>query len=353
MNFCILRFLVHYSIFKKITPDGFIIRLTIMPSIVAYFLIGPTAVRKSSVAQWIAENAGYEILSADSMLVYTGMDIGTAKPSAADRSSVRYHGINLTTPNKPFSVWAYRRYACNALTESALNGRKTIVVGGTGLYIKSLTDGLTLIPSSDPELREYWTRALEEKGVGVLQEALREKSAVLYESLRDKQNGRRLIRALELAETGIEKPRKTWVRGAGYEVPSSQDAPLAGLMLPADQLKSSIELRVAEMYRAGFVEEVRGLLERYAELSFTARQAIGYAEVIDFLNGRCSLEDAAARTVIRTRQLAKRQKTWFRNQADVRWIDIDIEMTTPEIAELVLDHWKKYGPTEIRCRSAS
>jgi len=127
-------------------------------------------------------------------------------------------------------------------------------------------------------------------------------------------------------------------------------APLAGLMLPADQLKSRIESRVDEMYRLGLVEEVRSLLERYTVLSPTARQAIGYAEVIDFLNGWCSRQEAMAKTVARTTQLAKRQKTWFRHQANVGWIDIDIKMKTSEIAEQVLEHWRKYGPTEIRVR---
>lgn len=313
-----------------------------------YFLVGPTAVGKSAVAQWIAENADYDILSADSMLVYRGMDIGTAKPSADDRFSVRYHGIDLTTPDKPFSVWVYRRHACSVLAESALNGRKTIVVGGTGLYIKSLTDGLASIPALDPALRAHWTQVLEKDGVGALQKALREKSAALYESLRDKRNGRRLIRALELVEAGMERPQRSWAQGSGFRVPSSQGAPLVGLMLPTDQLKSRIESRVDEMYRLGLVEEVRSLLERYTVLSPTARQAIGYAEVIDFLNGRCSRQEAMAKTVARTTQLAKRQKTWFRHQANVGWIDIDIKMKTSEIAEQVLEHWREYGPTVIR-----
>lgn len=305
-----------------------------------FFLVGPTAVGKSSLAQWIAEHLDYDILSADSMLMYKGMDIGTAKPGAAARARVRYYGIDLMSPDEPFSVWAYSRYARDVLAKGAKTARKVIVVGGTGLYIKSLTDGLSSIPGPDPLLREYWTHELKKQGVGALQEALRRKNTGLYRSLKDKQNPRRLIRALEMAEKGRGECEKTWKE-------RSTHVPLAGMTLPNDQLKSRIESRVTEMYRHGFVEEVEDLLKRYTTLSPTARQGIGYAEVMDLLDGRCTRTEAIARTITRSRQLAKRQRTWFRNQANVEWIEVDMGMEMGRMAKMVMDHWKKYGPTRI------
>lgn len=308
-------------------------------SLVGYFIVGSTAVGKSSVAHRIAENLGCDILSADSMLVYDGMDIGTAKPSRAERARVAYHGIDLVTPDRPFSVWEYHAHAMKALKTSAAAGRKCIVAGGTGLYIKSLTDGLARTPRASSRARAYWEVLRIKKGVEALQEALCERAPILYESLSDKQNPRRLIRALEMADAGIVAPRQSWKEKRG-------SVPLAGLMLPAEQLKLNIETRVKEMYRRGFVDEVRRLLERY-EFSATASQAIGYAEAICFLRKQCSQTDAMARTAVRTRQLAKRQQTWFRRQANVRWLEIRLDMDVDEIGELVLGHWGKYGPTEI------
>ena len=310
------------------------------PGIRACFLVGPTAVGKSSVAQWIAEKEGCEIVSADSMTVYRGMDIGTAKPAPEERARAKYHCLDLTTPDKPFSVWDYRRAAYEALADVASRGARAIIAGGSGLYIKSLTDGLGSIPPSDPALREHWTDVLEKEGVGPLQEALRARNQALFESLADRQNPRRLIRALEQAEAGVNMPPRTWKDKRAC-------APLAGLVLPPDLLKSRIESRVREMYRLGLVEEVRALLQGGVALSPAARQAIGYAEAIDVLNGDCSPDGAIAKTVLRTKQFAKRQMTWFRHQANVKWIETGPETSIGEIAKLVLSHWEKYGPTEI------
>jgi tRNA dimethylallyltransferase len=311
-----------------------------MSGLSGYFLVGPTAVGKSAVAQWMAEKHGYDILAADSMQVYKGMDIGTAKPDAAARTKVCHHGIDLVDPSEFFNVWSYRRYAVSILEKNASAGRKTIVVGGTGLYVKSLTDGLMSIPAKDPAIRQYWVRFFEEKGVAALQEALHSRNVEVYNKLADKKNARRIIRALEIVESGEEQSDKTWKKG-------KECVPVAGLMLPSEELKTRIALRVDEMYSTGLVEEVKDILERGVALSGTARQAIGYAEVIDFLSGRCSREDAIARTVVRTRQLAKRQRTWFAHQLNVKWINVTTVMNTGEIVQKVLEHWRRYGPTEI------
>lgn len=309
------------------------------PVLEGHFLVGPTAVGKSAVAQWIAENHGYDILSADSMVVYRGMDIGTAKPTADERSRVRYHGLDLTSPDRPFSVWDYRQQALAAFADGAARGRPMLVVGGSGLYIKSLTDGLSPVPGGDPEQRKIWSDMAEAGGVEALQKALREKGAALYESLTDKQNPRRLIRALEQAAAPASRP-------AGWKKKASSST-LVGLTMPTSELRLRVESRVAGMYRAGFVDEVRRLLSQYPDFSATARQAIGYAEAMDLIAGRCSEKDAMAWTVTHTVQLAKRQRTWFRHQAKVEWIEVDSTMDIRQVAGRVLDGWRQYGPTTI------
>lgn len=216
-----------------------------------------------------------------------------------------------------------------------------LVVGGTGLYVKGLIQGLRTAPPANSAVRAYWSDVLEEEGIEALQEGLRRRSPGLFESLRDKQNARRLLRALELAEAGVQAAPRTW------DV-ERESAPLAGLRLRPELLKARIDRRVREMYAAGFLEEVRALLTRGPALSETARQAIGYAEAIDHLAGRCSLDEAVARTQARTRQLAKRQRTWFAHQANVHWIDVEDGMPVEEIAGRVMRHWSDHGAIDIR-----
>ena len=292
-------------------------------------LVGATAVGKSAVAQWIAEKNGYDILSADSMLVYRGMDIGTAKPSEAERQRVNYGGIDLVNPDESFSVWDYRENAIRFLMDVEAQGRKSLVTGGTGLYVKCLTDGLDPAPSPDPERREHWSQYFEEHGLERLLAELKSLSEVHYDALEDKANPRRVIRALEKAEAGIE-PR---------EVSSRGPAKLLGLSMPPEQLKARIKVRIETMYESGLEEEVGSLIANHATLSVTARQAIGYAEVMDLIDGRCSREEAIERTTIRTRRLAKRQGTWFRHQADVEWIQVDESMTVEDVAAKVMASW--------------
>jgi tRNA dimethylallyltransferase len=307
----------------------------------AFFLVGPTAVGKSAVAQWIAAHGNYEILSADSMLVYRGMDIGTDKPTAEARAQVPYHGLDLVEPSETFSVWAYRAHAGRALADIAARGRPAIVAGGTGLYVKSLTDGLTAAPGADPARRAVWEQVCAEQGVAALARALQECSPALYAAVRDKGNPRRLIRALELAEAGAEG------RPAGWNS-RSPGAPLAALRRPPAELKTRIESRVGSMYRQGLIEEVRALLAHGPIWSATARHAIGYAEAVDVSAGRCSREDAVRETARRTWQLARRQMTWFRHQAAVKWIEVTDQMDVSAVAARVMEHWRTYGPTAIQ-----
>lgn len=311
-----------------------------MSVVQAYFLVGPTAVGKSAVSQYVAEQKGYDILAADSMQIYRGMDIGTAKPSAQERTRVHHYGIDLAAPGELFSVGLYRSHALSILKANISGKRNTVVVGGTGLYVKSLIDGLDSAPEIDPSVKAYWMRVYAEQGIAVLQDAMRSKNPAVYDKIRDKQNARRIIRALELVDSGASIAEKAWTDGRDKE-------PIAGLMMAPELLQERIAERVHSMYKSGLVDEVKELLDTGVAMSETARQAIGYAEAIDCLNGRCSREDAIARTVIRTRQLAKRQRTWFRHQLNVEWIQVTAVMEIETIAQKVLEHWRKYGPTEI------
>jgi len=314
----------------------------------AFFLVGATACGKTAVAQWIAERYNYDILSADSMLVYKGMDIGTAKPCREDLASVNYYAIDILSPNEPFNVWRYRENAITVVKDCLSRQRKLLVVGGTGLYLKSLTDGLMQTSEPDDELRRHWSGILENEGVEALQSALKMTDPSAYEALDDKQNPRRIIRALENVRAGFtENSHDTVASSRDRENRQSASVPMIGLTMPVDILAERIEARVGGMYRDDLCGEVSRLIEDYGELSKTALQAIGYAEVLAFLDGRCSIEDAKEKTVIRTRQLAKRQRTWFKNQANVERIEIQNDTKIEDTGKMVLKAWEKYGPTPI------
>ncbi len=308
-----------------------------------FFLVGCTAVGKSATAQFLAEQNNYSILSADSMLVYKGMDIGTAKPSKEERKRVQYYGIDIATPDMPFSVWDFKKHALTSMANVHTGSSKMIVVGGSGLYINALTKGLKEGPGANHALRAHWESILKSDGITTLQKTLQQKAPELYDSLPDKQNARRLIRALEKAED-----KTIYNADTDNETSASPETPLIGLRRPVNELNLIIESRVKEIYSQGFIEEVRDLLEKWHVLSITARQAIGYSEAIDFLEKRCSKDEALARTITRTKQFAKRQRTWFKHQSNVVWIDIDKNMEISDIASIVEKHWRQYGPTPVK-----
>lgn len=313
-----------------------------MDKLKAFFLVGPTASGKTDVSQWIAERYSYDILSADAMMVYGGMDIGTAKPGRELRDRVRYWGLDLAAPADAFSVGQYRLRALNAIGECLTAGRKIIVAGGTGLYIKSLTHGLSRLSAGDPEIRKKAEELLQNKGLGALQEWARQQAPEQYESMADKQNPRRLVRLMEtLPDSGAGAgEKKTW-RFAG------KGPKIAGLTMPRPALNERIRRRVQKMYAEGLLGEAERLLRDGIEKSPTAAKAIGYAEAIAVLRKKLTVEEAIELTCKRTRQFAKRQMTWFRNQANVEWLMIDPGLPTEQIARMVLECWGKIGPTSI------
>lgn len=306
----------------------------------AYFLVGPTATGKSAVAQLIAEADGLDIVSADSMLVYRGMDIGTAKPTSSERARARYWCMDLVEAGSAFSVGLFKAAATEALARITAAGRKAIVVGGTGLYVKALTHGLSETPAADQALRAELDLMAREKPVAALQEMLQQLAPDLYNALADKRNPRRLVRALELARAGILKPPASWKHGDTGPV-------MPGLRLDMAQLRKRIEDRARLMFTTGLLDEVRTLLSAGLGRSPTAQGAIGYAEAIAVIGGTCTVEEAIGRTAQRTFQLARRQMTWFRHQANIDWIDIEIGMDAGTIAAAVRKSWRNHGPTPI------
>ena len=309
------------------------------PRYAGYFLVGPTAVGKSAVAQLIAEQEGWDILSADSMSVYRGMDIGTAKPGPAESKRVRYWGLDLADPADAFSVGQYLEYARRAFEQCGREKRPLMVVGGSGLYIKCLTEGLARVPPADPDFRARAETLFKEGGLQALQRVVRAMDSQRYRALGDgAKNRRRLVRAMELAAHSVPVTR-TWS--------AKPSIPVVGLRMETMALHKKVDARVRHMYEAGLVDEVKKLIGNHSRLSKTALQAIGYAEAFAVLRGDIHLEDAIRRTAARTRQLAKRQMTWFRHQARVEWIAAEQDSAADVLGKKVLELWRRYGPTPV------
>lgn len=284
------------------------------------------------MAHRIAAECRRVILSADAMLVYRGMDIGTAKPTAAERAEVKYIGLDLADPSESFSAGAWLEQV-----KPLLPCEPVIVAGGTGLYIKALLQGLDAEIPAIPGLRAKLEMILTERGIAALQNKLRDDFPEWFEFVRDRENPRRLIRAYELASGGARVPsaiRRKPVR-------------ITGLCMDRDALNKRIAQRVEFMYQNGLLDEMRRLQTEYPGLSETASHAIGYAEAAAVLAGKMKLAEAKDLTALRTRQLAKRQMTWFRNQADAEWIDVKPGMDPGEIAEQVQRAWTASGPVRF------
>ena len=293
----------------------------------AFFLVGPTASGKSAVAPLLAAKRGCSIVSADSMNVYRGMDIGTAKPPLSERNQLVYHGIDVVEPTEAFHVAAWMKSIQSAWSEAT----SPVVCGGTGLYVKCLTEGLDSSATEDTAQRSIWeTHSLE-----MLQAEAEQHVPTGYAALTadDRQNPRRLIRLLERGGNGVQ-----WQEG--------QRVKLVGLHVEREHLHQRIQDRVEQMYAHGLLDEAASL--HTMSLSTTAQQAIGYAEAFACIAGHCTEAEAMERTVIRTRQLAKRQMTWFRNQMDVEWIEVEANASVECVADAVEVAWARIGAGEVK-----
>lgn len=280
-----------------------------------FVIAGATATGKSELSLALAERIGAEIVNADSMQLYRGMDIGTAKLSRQERAGIPHHMIDLLDVNQDASVADYQRDAREIVDRNLSQGKSVVVVGGTGLYIKALLDELEF-PETDPEIRE---RILQE-GMKLGSEVMHQRLAVLDPAAAaaiPKENLRRIVRALEVIEiTGRPFTAHLPREGRSYY----PDAKQVGLVMDRDSLRERIDRRVDLMWEKGLVEEVKALIDKGILLGRTARAAIGYAQVIAYLEGKMSEDEAKEETKRATRQYARRQETWFSRDSRIRWI---------------------------------
>jgi tRNA dimethylallyltransferase len=281
-------------------------------------LVGPTASGKSAVALAAARSrSGVEIVTVDSMQVYRGMDIGTAKPTAAEQEEVPHHLLDLVDPADEFTVAAWQREARVVLAGIEARGATALLVGGTGLYLRSLTDDLE-IPGRWPEVRADLEGELAEHGPERLHRRLHQLDP-LAASRMEPSNARRVVRALEVT---LGSGRRFSDFGPGLEANPPSSIAQVGLLVDPDELAERIAVRYERQLADGFVEEVAALAdpERHPRgLSRTASQALGYKELLAHLDGTCSLAEAVDLAVRRTRQFARRQRAWFRRDARIRW----------------------------------
>ncbi len=293
------------------------------------FLAGPTAVGKSAVALRLAEKLGGEIITVDSMQVYRGLDLGTAKPSPAERQRVPHHLIDVVDLTESFDAATFVRLATAAVNEIQARGHVPIFCGGTGLYFKAYLEGLGDAPPPDAALRAE----LEAMPLPDLLRELEERDPVTFQKI-DRQNPRRVIRAVEvIRQTGqpFSIQRAAWP-------PQPPACPLSprpshfGLYRPSEDLRQRIDARVDEMFRCGLVTETEQLLQHGLAQNRTAMQAIGYRQVVEHLHGERPLGETIELVKARTRQFAKRQLTWFCRQAALRWIRLETNAETEKVA---------------------
>lgn len=298
-------------------------------AIAPLYLVGPTAVGKSAVALDLAQMLGGEIVSVDSMQVYRGMDIGTAKPSPSDRRRVPHHLLDILDVSASFDAAQFVRLAGEARREIEARGRIPIFCGGTGLYFKALLDGLGTAPPRDEALRAL----LEATPLSDLLLELEKSDPVTFLKI-DQKNPRRVVRAIEvIRQTG----RPFSEQRSGWEArPNPSDSLIIGLSMDSAALRTRIDRRVDQMFAEGLVGETRELLARGLASNPTAMQAIGYRQVVAHLRGEIPLPEAAELVKIRTRQFAKRQLTWFKRQLPVTWIPVDPSQPSLAVADRVL-----------------
>lgn len=278
-------------------------------------LTGATATGKSAVALELADRLHGEIISVDSMQVYRGLDLGTAKPSAAERQRIPHHGVDVVGLGECFDAARFVAQANDAVLEIQGRGRVPILCGGTGLYFNAWLNGLGTAPAPDPGLRA----TLEAMPTAALLDELARQDPVTLDEI-DLDNRRRLVRAVEVIRlTGrpFSVQRARWPERAPVVAGRS-----FGLLRTRDETVSRINSRVETMFRSGLVEETRALLSCGLETNRTAGQAIGYRQILEHFRGERSLMETRELVKVKTRQFAKRQLTWFRGQMDLQWIEI-------------------------------
>jgi tRNA dimethylallyltransferase len=296
----------------------------------AWFLIGQTASGKSAAGFHLARRRGAEIVSMDSMKVYRGLDVGTAKPPPEFRRDVRYYLIDVVDPHEHFSTALYVEAAVRAAEEMAARGARPLFVGGSALYLKALTEGLFEGPPADPAFRARLRREAAEHGTQPLHDRLAEADPAAARRIHPN-DLRRIERALEVYEktgTPISEFQQQFGSADG-----PFDATILGLRRDRADLHDRIDRRVDRMMAEGLLDEVRRLAAGPRPPGKEASQALGYRELFEHLEGRHSLEEAVELIKLHTRQFAKAQRTWFKRMEDVRWFHVAPDESAEHVAD--------------------
>jgi tRNA dimethylallyltransferase len=278
-------------------------------------ICGATATGKSDIAIEVAQEVGAEIINADSMQLYRGMDIGTAKLPLEERGGIPHHLLDILEVNQDSTVAWYQEIARSAISDIHARGKDAVIVGGTGLYIKAILDDLNF-PDTDPEVRAKLEAEVAEFGAASLFARLEELDPAAALAI-DRANTRRIIRALEVIEITGQPFTANLPREDSSRYP---DALQFGLVMDREHLRERIDLRVDRMWDAGFVDEVDHLIARGICDGVTAQRALGYAQIIAMRAGSMSEEDAKEDTKRASRQYARRQETWFSRDGRIQWV---------------------------------
>ncbi len=308
------------------------------------FLVGPTAVGKSGIAIPLAKALGTEILSADSTQVYRGMDIGTDKPGSGDRQGVPHRLIDLVEPDEPFNAGEYRRHAMREIERLHAEGRVPLVVGGTGLYVRTLAYGLWEGPPADWGLRRELLEAEAAQGDGYLWRRLEQVDPTLAATLHARDRNK-IVRALEVAvRTGV--PLSEWHQRHRFQERPFR-AVMIGLTMERLALYRRINARVLREIDDGLVEETRSLLSRGYDETLGSMKALGYRQMTGYIKGRYGWEEAVRLLQRDTRHFAKRQLTWFRSDPAVHWITVGEDDAAERTAQRVMEYVGTMGITTM------
>jgi tRNA dimethylallyltransferase len=284
-------------------------------------IVGPTAVGKSELSLTLARTLDGEVVNADSMQLYTGMNIGTAKLSPAERAGVTHHVLDIWPVTLTASVSEYQRLARAAIDDIRARGKTAVLVGGSGLYVRAAIDNLQF-PATDAQVRASLDDELARVGPRVLHDRLTGLDPVAAAAILPG-NGRRIVRALEVIELS-GRPFSATLPDYEPVYPVIQ----VGVTLPRPELDRRIADRVTRMWEQGLVDEVRALEAVGLREGRTASRALGYAQVLGFLDGLCPEEEAALQTVLATRRFVRRQESWFRRDPRIAWIEAGPELAT-------------------------
>ncbi|OUT61600.1 MAG: tRNA (adenosine(37)-N6)-dimethylallyltransferase MiaA [Rhodopirellula sp. TMED11] len=301
----------------------------------AMVITGATASGKSALAIELANRVDGELLSLDSIAVYKGMDIGTAKPTAQQRQLAVHHLIDLVEPDQDFSVAHYMQLAHQCVQDILDRGKVPIFVGGTPMFLKGILRGFDAGPPPDWEFRNAVEADVQQHGVEALMRRLQQVDPLSATRI-EANDVRRIVRALEVAKsTGVPLSH----RQTQFDVARpAAECQVYSLQHPRPKLHQRINQRVEAMFQDGLVDEVRSLIEQYGTLSRTAGQAVGYREVIQWLDSDQDESDLREQVAIHTRQLAKRQETWFRSFTEITALTVNESTSTDELIETILQH---------------